>query len=95
MDSSQLMLRKKEVAVVVNSRGWYFMKQMAEEAVAELVNQAIEEEDDAKGAALRLQAKAARAFANDFLKRIEASTRVEVAETSTDAAQDVYDVACD
>jgi len=97
LDSNELMLMKKEVISTTHSRGWYYIKKMAEDTVARMERTAIDEEDDIKGSALRRQAKAARQFLADFLQQIEITSRVEVPESpqATDAkpADDFYEVA--
>jgi hypothetical protein len=94
MDSSALLARKKEVIQATNSLGWLYMKQMAEEAIAAMVDKAIAEEDATKGENLRRKAQAAREFWRLYLTHIEAFRQVEAETESADLAdENWYEVA--
>ncbi len=90
---SDLLTRKREIITTTNSVGWRFIKELGEEAVRAAERRAIDEEDDAKGATLRRQAKAARVFYDDFLQAIEAMRDVNAPESNGTDSTYFYDVA--
>lgn len=94
MDTQEIMRRKHAVVEVVSRPGWHVVRAIAEDTVEGMVRDAISEEDDVKGSALRREAKAARKFLNNFLQQVEITTRVEVPEDVSDADLDEdYEIA--
>ena len=92
------MLRKREVVTTTNSRGWYYIQQIAEDTIRLMERDAIDEEDDTKGSLLRRQAKAAREFYTRFSQQIEAMRRIDVPtddEEPEGKGEDFYDMAMD
>jgi hypothetical protein len=77
----QLMLRKREIVSTTNSRGWYFVKELAEKTIAKMERDAIDEDDETKGALLRRHAKAAREFYNKFSQQVESMRHVDAPES--------------
>lgn len=92
MSNEELMLQKHEIVLTTNTRGWHYITTIAENTVKAMERTAIDEEDDAKGAVMRREAKAARQFLGNFLRSVEAMRRIEVPENTSSAEQD-YDVA--
>jgi lysyl-tRNA synthetase class I len=76
LDNQSLMRVKQRIVMTTNTPGWQDIHRLAEESVKQLERQAIDEEDDTKGATLRREAKAARKFINDFFARIESARQV-------------------
>jgi len=76
MELNQLMQLKQRIAQTTNSAGWNDVVKLMEESVKRIERQAIDEEDDQKGNNLRREAKAARKFFTDFVKRINSARQV-------------------
>jgi hypothetical protein len=95
MNNAELMRRKHAVVEVTSRPGWHVIRAIAEDALKAMCDEALDEEDDVKGSALRREAKAARKFLNQFLQQVEIQTRVEVPEDVPAAADQDYEVACD
>jgi hypothetical protein len=93
VNSTDLMLIKKDVIATTATRGWYHIKQLAEDTVKQAEREAIDEEDDTKGNNLRREAKAARKFLNSFLKSVEVMKLVEAADNTSSEEDDFYEVA--
>jgi len=75
-DTNQYMQVKQRIVLTTNTPGWQDIVKLAEESVKQIERAAIDEEDDAKGANLRREAKAARKFITDFLARINSARQV-------------------
>jgi hypothetical protein len=99
MNDSELMMKKREIVSTTNSRGWYYVKEVAEKTIQKMERDAIDEEDDAKGSLLRRQAKAARQFLTTFLDHIESMRRIDAPETPDEetgkSSDDFYEPAFD
>lgn len=87
---SQLLAKKHEIINTTNTVGWTLIKELGESTITQMEREAIDEDDDAKGAVLRRQAKAARVFFNDFLTAINSYRQVEQ-DNSTDDDFMTYD----
>jgi hypothetical protein len=61
---------------MVNNPGWGDIVKLAEQTLTQIEREVIEEEDDAKAAGLRRDAKGARKFWVEFTNRLNASSRV-------------------
>lgn len=85
VDNAQLMQMKAGLLETTATRGWPYIEKFAETVVRELESAAIAEEDDAKAAGLRRDARGARKFKNELFKRVlmarnqEPETFMEVA----------------
>jgi hypothetical protein len=88
---SNLMVRKHEVIQTTGSRGWVIMKQMADDAIQQMINKAIDEADETKGEQLRKNAQAARQFWKLFMGHVESIKDLDVANEQ----DDWYEVACE
>ena len=93
MDSNELRRRQLAVIEVTNRPGWNVVRTIAEDMVKLMERQAIDEESDERGAALRREAKAARKFLNQLWSQIEVTSRAEVPDEGTAAVDDEYEVA--
>ena len=95
MDSNaQLMRRKLAVIEVQGKPGWHIIRELAENTVKAMIDEAINEEDEVRGSNLRREARAARKFLDRFLQAVEITSRAEVPEDVAPAGEN-YDVACD
>lgn len=65
-----LMEMKAALIEVTSSRGWTYVEKFAETVVRNLEQAAIAEEDDAKANGLRRDARGARKFKDELMKRI-------------------------
>jgi len=72
-ETSQIIRVKQRIVQTTNTPGWNDIALLAEESVKKLEREAIDEEDDQKGTHLRREAKAARKFLTEFLKRINSA----------------------
>ena len=93
MDSNELRRRQLAVIEVTNRPGWNVVRTIAEDMVKLMERQAIDEESDERGAALRREAKAARKFLNQLWSQIEITSRAEVPDEDTAAVDDEYEIA--
>lgn len=90
MDNSNLMQTKFEIVQTTNTRGWAFIQKLAEESVKKMERNAIDEDDDIKGSAMRREAKAARTFLNDFMKRVDLARQVTDEPSDNDFLEICY-----
>lgn len=74
-------LKRHEIISATSTRGWFYIKEIAEKTVSDMERKAIDEDDDAKGATLRRRANAARHFLTSFLDTIESMSRFDSPET--------------
>lgn len=72
------MEMKAALIETLGSRGWAYVSRFAETIVRELESKAIAEEDDVKGNSLRRDARGARKFKDELLRRLEIGKNVEV-----------------
>jgi hypothetical protein len=72
-DSQQAasMIVKAALIETTASRGWSYVEKFAETVVRDLEAKALEEDDDAKAAGLRRDARGARKFKDELFKRIQ------------------------
>ena len=75
-----LMQMKAALIETTASRGWFYIEKFAEKIVNELVQQAIDEDDDAKATGLRRDAKGARKFKDELFRRIALAKNQEPAQ---------------
>ncbi len=87
MDNASLMQMKAALIETTASRGWGYVEKFAETVVRELESTAIAEEDDAKAAGLRRDARGARKFKDELFKRINLARNQEP-ETFLEVATD-------
>jgi hypothetical protein len=77
MTPEQIVHIKRELLVTTASKGWFYVAQIAENSVKDIEAKCFDEDDEAKGAELRRQAKAARTFMKNFMSQIEAYKSAE------------------
>lgn len=65
-----LMQMKAALLETTASRGWFYVEKFAEKILNELVQQAMDEDDDTKANGLRRDAKGARKFKEELFSRI-------------------------
>lgn len=92
--NAQLMRRKLAVIEVTSRPGWHIIRELAEDTVKAMIDEAIGEEDEVRGSNLRREARAARKFLDRFLTAVEITSRAEVPEDLA-AGDGDYEVACD
>ena len=80
MDNASLMEMKAALLEMTASRGWSYFEKFAETVVRNLESAAIAEEDDAKAAGLRRDARGARRFKDDLFKRVSIAKAFEPQE---------------
>lgn len=71
MDNAALMEMRAALLETTATRGWSFFAKFAETIVRELESEAIAEEDDARAAGLRRDARGARRFKDELFKRVQ------------------------
>jgi hypothetical protein len=76
MDQGAINQVKQRIVQTTSTPGWSDVVKLAEESVKKIERLAIDEEDETKGSNLRREAKAARRFLTDFLKRINSSRQI-------------------
>lgn len=69
--SAEFMLMKASLIETTASRGWPYVIKFAETILRNLEQEAIVEEDDAKATGLRRDARGARKFKDELIRRIE------------------------
>ncbi len=77
MDNQSLMVMRSALIETTASRGWVYLEKFAETVVRELEAQAIAEEDDAKAAGLRRDARGARKFKDELFRRVNMAKNQE------------------
>lgn len=65
-----LMQMKAALIETTASRGWFYVEKFADKILNELVQQAMDEDDDTKAGGLRRDAKGARKFKEELFSRI-------------------------
>lgn len=90
---SDILKRKHEIVTTTNTIGWRYIQELGEEAVKAAERRAIDEEDDAKGARLRHEARAARTFFTDFIQAVEVARNIDAPERPVTEDSYFYDVA--
>lgn len=87
MEPKDLMAMKAALIETTATRGWQYVEKFAETVVRELERQAIAEEDDTKANGLRRDARGARMFKDELLRRIQLAKALEE-ESFLDVATD-------
>ena len=80
MDNASLMQMKAAMLEMTASSGWPYFEKFAETVVRNLESAAIAEEDDAKAAGLRRDARGARKFKDELFKRVQIAKAFEPQE---------------
>jgi hypothetical protein len=88
MDQATLMLVKKEVLNTMATRGWHFIDERAAAVIQKLKDDAIDNEDEAKGKVQVIEARAAKKFWNQLQQSLQISTQVD-GETPDDEWNEV------
>lgn len=70
-EANRLMAIKAALVVTTNTPGWSYIKQIANNRVQKAVQEALDEEDSAKGETRRLKAKAMQLGFTDLFAAIE------------------------
>jgi hypothetical protein len=80
VNNADLMQMRAALVEMTATRGWSYLEKFAETVVRELESQAIAEEDDAKAAGLRRDARGARKFKDELFKRVYIARTQEPSE---------------
>ena len=70
-EAAEFMLMKASLIETTASRGWPYVLKFAESVIRDLEREAIAEEDDAKANGMRRDARGARKFKDELLRRID------------------------
>jgi hypothetical protein len=76
-ETQALMQMKAALIETTASRGWFYIDKFAETIVRELETKALAEDDDQKANGLRRDARGARKFKDELLKRIALAKKQE------------------
>lgn len=87
MDNQALMQMKAALLETTATRGWAYIEKFSETIVRNLEAEAIQEEDDAKANGLRRDARGARKFKDELLRRIVLA-KTQEPETFLEVAMD-------
>jgi hypothetical protein len=90
-NQAQLMANKQALITITNTSGWRVFTRFAQTVLTDLERKALLEEDDAKASGYRRDARGARLFWEDVLKRVELAKNVSDEPTN----DDFVDIACD
>lgn len=71
VQAGEFMVMKAALLEMTASRGWVYVERFAEAILRDLQREAIDEEDDAKANGLRRDAKGARKFKDELIRRIQ------------------------
>lgn len=71
------MAMKAALIETTSTRGWLFVEKFSETILRDLEREAIAEEDDSKANGLRRDARGARKFKEELLKRIHLAKALE------------------
>lgn len=85
--TAELMVLKAALTETTASRGWNYVVKFAETVVRELEKEALAEDDDVKANGLRRDARGARKFKDELLRRIDLAKNQDPStfiEVSTD-----------
>lgn len=88
MDNNDLMVMKAALIETTATRGWSYVEKFAETVVRDLEKTAIAEDDDAKANGLRRDARGARKFKDELLRRISIAKNMETEDTFIEVATD-------
>lgn len=88
MDNNDLMVMKAALIETTATRGWSYVEKFAETVVRDLEKTAIAEDDDAKANGLRRDARGARKFKDELLRRISIAKSMETEDTFIEVATD-------
>jgi hypothetical protein len=84
-DTARVMAIKAAMIATTGTPGWLYIKQLADNIVTKTVNEALDEEDPAKGESKRLKASALRKGFAELFAAIEATKNLaEPSEADND-----------
>jgi hypothetical protein len=76
-EAAKLLVMKAALMETTASRGWKYVERFAETVVRDLERKALDEDDDAKAAGMRRDARGARKFKDDLFERINMARNME------------------